>query len=139
MVLSIQILLEWMKMEQNLQIFVPEVEMMTFFCDGCHDVKATPARPGPPPKFCAQCTEIGDTEKMMTIFCESCRELKSIPARRGRPPKFCAPCLESGDAETSDEARITRARALAEARCDRLEILLRSRGTHIKQNRSKWE
>lgn len=70
---------------------------------------------------------------MMMFFCESCQEVKALPARRGRPPKFCTACTEGGDIVDSDAVRLSKARALGEKRCDLLEMMLRSRGTHIKQ------
>jgi hypothetical protein len=71
--------------------------------------------------------------KMMSFFCESCQEVKAIPARSGRPPTLCTSCKENG--ESHNATNVNKLRALAEARCDRLEFMLRSRNTHIKQQK----
>lgn len=74
--------------------------------------------------------------KMMMLFCASCKEVKAIPSRRGRPPKYCNECTNNGDVQDYEVDRLARERAIANERCDRLEMMLRSRGTHIKQNRN---
>ena len=79
--------------------------------------------------------------KMMNLFCGQCENVFAIPARRGRPPKFCQKCTSGGAYESSDgEAELREKKRIeAEARVDRLEMLLKSRGSHISQHRDKWE
>jgi hypothetical protein len=79
--------------------------------------------------------------KMMNLFCEKCKEIFAIPARRGRPPKFCRRCTDGGAYESSDNdaERLAELRAKAEARVDRLEMMLKAAGNHISQHRHKWE
>lgn len=76
--------------------------------------------------------------RMMTIQCRHCAEIFVIPARRGRPPHYCNLCIDGGDAVSSDEVTRQRLIAAANARVDNLEMLLRSRGLHIKQNQEPW-
>lgn len=76
--------------------------------------------------------------KMMTIQCRHCTEIFAIPARRGRPQYYCDQCISSGLAPTSDVATRDRKEQLAKERIDRLEIMLRSRGLHLKQNLEPW-
>lgn len=78
-------------------------------------------------------------EKMMMLFCESCQEVKAIPSRRGRPPKYCTQCTDNGDTESNSEVQRNRLQVIADARCDRLEMMLRSRNTHIKQQQSWYQ
>jgi len=77
--------------------------------------------------------------KMMNLFCNGCENIFAIPARRGRPPKFCVKCTNTGEAETYDETRQANIKAAAEARVDRLEMMLKANGSHISQHRHKWE
>lgn len=77
--------------------------------------------------------------RMMSHFCYACNEVFAIQARRGRPPKYCKKCIENGDATTHEEQRVESNIAKANARIDNLEMLLKSRGTHISQNRHRWE
>lgn len=79
--------------------------------------------------------------KMMSLFCSKCEDIFAIPARRGRPPKFCKKCTEGGAYESSDNDAENRAKiqAAAEARVDRLELMLKAAGNHISQHRHKWE
>lgn len=79
--------------------------------------------------------------KMMSLFCGQCENVFAIPARRGRPPKFCKKCTDGGAYESSDNDAEARARiqAAAEARVDRLEMMLKANGSHISQHRHKWE
>jgi hypothetical protein len=71
--------------------------------------------------------------KMMNLFCHACNEVFAIPARRGRPPKYCTNCINGGDAKTHEEVRNDRIWEEAQRRVDNLEMMLRSRGTHISQ------
>ena len=80
------------------------------------------------------------TEKHMNLFCDACNEVFTMPARRGRPPRFCSKCggdpdivykVESAVELTRKEERLISAKE----RVDRLEMLLRSTGNHIKQHR----
>lgn len=79
--------------------------------------------------------------KMMNLFCGQCENVFAIPARRGRPPKFCKNCTDGGAYESSDSDAEMREkkRIAAEARVDNLEMMLKSRGSHISQHRQKWE
>lgn len=79
-----------------------------------------------------------DTNKMMNLFCHACQEIFAIPSRRGRPPKYCTTCINGGQAMTHEEVRNDRLYEEAQRRCDNLEMMLRSRGTHIKQHLDKW-
>lgn len=79
-----------------------------------------------------------DEAKMMACFCFNCNEIFSIPSRRGRPPKFCDKCTQAGEIPNYEEERRENDKNEAEARIDRLEMMLRSRGTHIKQNPASW-
>lgn len=76
--------------------------------------------------------------KMMPCFCHKCEEIFSIPSRRGRPPKFCDNCIKSGEVPVYEEEKRESDIDAAKARVDRLEMMLRSRGTHIKQNQQNW-
>jgi hypothetical protein len=87
--------------------------------------------------------EIPQQAKLMSLLCRGCNEIFMIPSRRGRPPAFCSRC--GGNQDTVDkvemaakveEAKTTR--QLAEERVDRLELMLRANGTHIKQHREKY-
>lgn len=75
---------------------------------------------------------------MMSCFCQSCNEVFSIPSRRGRPPKYCTRCIKGGETQTHDEAYRDALQERANERVDNLEMLLRSRGTHIKQQKDTW-
>lgn len=84
-----------------------------------------------------------DDMRMMSLLCAACNEIFAIPARRGRPPKFCSKC--GGDPDTVDRVTSSqdaeeKAERLISAneRIDRLEMLLKSRGTHISQNQQSW-
>lgn len=139
-----------------------EQKTMSFFCVGCENVFVIPSRRGRPPSKCESClakenpvvqTEVSEDKivvsgkvhpsmggvKMMNLFCHACNEVFAFPARRGRPPKYCSNCIESGAAETSEEQRQKTAIIKANLRCDNLEMLLKSRGTHIRQNPQYWE
>lgn len=81
--------------------------------------------------------------KLMSLLCAGCNEIFAIPSRRGRPPKFCSTC--GGNQDTVDKVEMQEkvddaktARQLAEERVDRLELMLRANGTHIKQHREKY-
>lgn len=81
--------------------------------------------------------------KMMALFCQGCHEIFSIPSRRGRPPRFCGKCGSDPDTvhavESAKEEEIADKRlAMAKARVDNLEMMLRSRGTHLQQHRDKY-
>lgn len=82
--------------------------------------------------------------KMMMLFCKGCSDIFAIPSRRGRPPEFCKNCAKKDElgelpiTETEIEKKAD-LRAAAEARVDRLEMMLRSTGNHISQHRDKWE
>lgn len=74
--------------------------------------------------------------KMMAFFCKACQEVKMMPSRRGRPPESCQECQGNGLVDDYEATRLERERAAANARCDRLDMMLKSRGTHISQNRN---
>ncbi len=78
--------------------------------------------------------------RLMALFCVGCNEVFMMPARRGRPPSFCSKC--SGDPNTvhkvEAEAALTKKQERlisAKERIDRLEIMLKSIGSHISQHR----
>lgn len=82
------------------------------------------------------------TIKLMACFCIGCNEIFHIPSRRGRPPNVCAKCIQGKKAESEDEAKHKvqntvkaeeRALTVSE-RIDRLDMMLRSRGSHIQQH-----
>lgn len=129
-------------------------KMMSFLCQGCQEVKAIPARRGRPPKFCADCrpqpTHVVKTlppvepkaekpvsDKLMYQYCHGCKEIRAIPARRGRPSKYCDDC--EGKEPSRDLEREKEIWTKANARVDRLEMMLKARGMHISQNRHLWE
>lgn len=80
--------------------------------------------------------------KMMACFCVGCHEIFHIPSRRGRPPNVCEKCIQAKKAESPEiakqivqEAVKAEERALTVSeRIDRLDMMLRSRGSHIQQN-----
>lgn len=76
---------------------------------------------------------------MMNCLCQKCNEIFAIPARRGRPPLFCQQCLNSDHVPSYEDRNRDIILQAANARVDNLEMLLRSRGTHIGQHRDKWE
>jgi hypothetical protein len=62
----------------------------------------------------------------MMQFCHSCNNIFAVPSRRGRPPKYCKTCAESENVAASDRAKLLqRKKERAEARIDRLEIMLK--------------
>jgi len=80
-------------------------------------------------------------DKMM-LFCNACQEVYAIPARRGRPPGFCGKCgsdpvivekFKTAQRLTKEAERL----AVAKARVDRLELMLRSRGEHPSQQKER--
>lgn len=100
--------------------------------------------------------------KTMSCFCQHCHEIFIIPSRRGRPPTLCQKCVDGAkkvehlvtipkpsvpiDDDNDQEIR-TRLqdrrledihRSESHARVDRLEMMLRSRGTHIQQQKG-WK
>lgn len=77
--------------------------------------------------------------KMMSFFCAKCEQVKMIPARRGRPPQYCASCTETGDAEKHhNEVEQTERKQTAIERIDNLELMLKSRGLHLSQQKDRW-
>lgn len=78
-------------------------------------------------------------EKMSFFFCKHCQEMKAIPSRRGHLPETCASCANDGSAKVAEDAENrSKLQIAAELRCDRLELMLRSRNTHIKQQKD-WD
>jgi len=78
--------------------------------------------------------------KMKNLFCQGCNEVFAIPSGRGRPPRFCSACGGDPDVvhKVDQEKRVDQVeelRSKAKARIDNLEMMLLSRGTHLKQNR----
>lgn len=71
--------------------------------------------------------------KHQYVMCENCHEIFTIEARKGRPPLFCKECEDKK--ESPDELK----RKLAKERIDRLEMLLRSTGSHISQHRKDYD
>lgn len=71
--------------------------------------------------------------KDMFVLCAACKEVKTMPARRGRPPKFCDECTTNGNTFSYEQTRRELATARAKERVDRLEILLKSTGSHLSQ------
>lgn len=69
----------------------------------------------------------------MHLLCAACKEVKTMRARRGRPPKFCKECIENGNTFSYEQTRRELAKARAEARVDRLEMMLKSIGSHPSQ------
>lgn len=92
-------------------------------------------------------TVTADGVKMMYFFCIGCNDAKSIPSRRGRPPQYCNACITGTHTDpnievnvmTTEEKSLERRRQEAEERVNHLEMMLKSRGTHISQNRHRWE
>jgi hypothetical protein len=84
-------------------------------------------------------TTVEVPEKLMSLFCNACNEIFMIPSRRGRPPKYCTKCITGGDAMEYEDVRRDREWEQAQIRVDNLEMMLKSRGTHISQNKAKWE
>lgn len=76
--------------------------------------------------------------KMMSHFCLACKEVFAIPARRGRPPNYCSECISSGRAQSYEEQRMESLTEKARVRVDNLEMMLKSRGTHIRQQKDRW-
>jgi len=134
--------------------------MATYFCNTCNEIFVIPTQRGRPPTKCSTCkaketppvvvsvqkivtagishSAINDN-KMMSLFCHACNEVFAFPARRGRPPKYCSNCIASGAATSYEEQKLMSLIAKAKTRVDNLELMLRSRGNHISQNRHKWE
>lgn len=69
----------------------------------------------------------------MYVLCKKCGDVFARPTQRGRPPSFCKKCDEEKLPET-EQRQIT-----AKERVDRLEMMLRSRNTHIGQHRDDEE
>lgn len=137
-----------------------EIKTSTHWCTVCEEVFTIPSRRGRPPSKCSKCLaeiaakeestvvqptpvipqqrteEPNDSGKQMNLFCHACNEVFTFPARRGRPPKYCTNCIGSGKAETHEEARLKSDKEKARLRCDNLEMLLKSRGTHISQQKN---
>jgi DNA replicative helicase MCM subunit Mcm2 (Cdc46/Mcm family) len=61
---------------------------------------------------------------MATAECARCGKEFELPRQRGRPAKKCEECRNSAKTGPSVSVKV-----------DRLEMLLRSRGQHIDQNR----
>jgi hypothetical protein len=79
---------------------------------------------------------------LMALFCVGCNEVFMMPARRGRPPSFCSKCGGDPDVvyKVENEAFLTKKEERlisAKERVDRLEMMLRSTGSHISQHRAK--
>lgn len=67
--------------------------------------------------------------------CQECGFHYYTNGKRGRPPKRCAPCKDNTPRATNPEADAEIRRRKARETVDRLEMMLRSRGSHISQNR----
>ncbi len=85
----------------------------------------------------------GEQQRMMAILCAHCNEVKMIPPRRGRPPKYCPACTKTPERVSIlvvEEAEIQRdvQAQRANERIDNLEMMLRSRGTHLSQQQERW-
>ena len=85
----------------------------------------------------------GQQQRMMHILCAHCNEVKVIPSRRGRPPKYCPACTKTDDKVdilVTQEAVMARDAAMERAneRINNLEMMLRSRGTHLSQQKERW-
>jgi len=65
------------------------------------------------------------------MICEECLQEFELPKTRGRPPKRCVTCRENHPKPTVSVGSLDRVA--------NLEMLLKSRGTHISQNRSEYE
>lgn len=139
-----------------------EIEKMTektASCRKCNNSFVVPKRSGRPASLCEKCRELQvlelqtpkattisvapkapqvqekpEFDKMMACLCEQCHDVFAIPSRRGRPPKYCNRCLRGGDLPTQDESQRAADRYRAKLRVDNLEMLLKSRGTHISQH-----
>lgn len=88
--------------------------------------KKQPPKPKPQPK------PEPVTVKQWTINCRACRNDFTMPAKQGRKPVHCPACSAPGTTKSS----VSNA---GNAVVDRLEMMLRSRGTHISQNRGEYE
>lgn len=80
-----------------------------------------------------------DGVKMSMLYCHACKEVFGVPARAGKPSEYCSSCIDSGRAQLMKEQKVSADVEKARKRVDNLEMLLRSRGTHISQNRHRWE
>lgn len=67
-----------------------------------------------------------------TLICDSCGSEFPRPQTRGRPPKSCVPCREKPKAVAVKDI------LEGKQRVDALDLMLKSRGTHLSQQKEKW-
>jgi DNA-directed RNA polymerase subunit RPC12/RpoP len=70
---------------------------------------------------------------MGSRVCIECSHEFDIPRQRGRPATRCPSCRDNKVTEVKVQPQYD-----SKTRVDNLEMLLKSRGTHISQNGDQW-
>lgn len=103
-----------------------------------------PTTRGRPPVSCPPCREERakpktrtPQEETETFTCEDCETTFDRKIKRGSKPRFCTECADKRKEKTRFVAT-EKQKLDGEAIVDHLEMMLRSRGMHIKQQKELW-
>jgi len=110
----------------------------------CGNLFEKPTTRGRPPVSCPTCREARTTVKSQSVSvapeyfnCEDCSTQFDRLVKRGTKPRFCKECAEKRKEKTHFVSNENK-KLDAESTVDRLEMMLRARGTHIKQQKVTW-
>lgn len=125
-------------------------KMMACFCVNCSEIFMIPSRRGRPPQFCDNCI----TDKAIPLVARDAAKATKVEVQTPqvvdspKPATSVAnilPVVPSEEAYQdardvlAKEKETERSRIAALAKVDRLEMMLRSRGTHISQQKDWYK